>query len=91
MISAHLPSNNIQFMATFFSFFGILGFELRTLHLQGRCCTTEAHLQLFLHYFGDNVSLFVQASLNHDPFILFYTSHDSWDDRHAPPHTAFCL
>jgi hypothetical protein len=45
----------------------LLGFEVRALHLLGRCC-----IQSILLYFGDRSLLLAQTSLNHNPTILSF-------------------
>jgi hypothetical protein len=50
------------FVFFFFFFLVALGFELRALCLRGRC-STRAHLQSFLGYFRDGVSLSAHAGL----------------------------
>jgi hypothetical protein len=52
-------------------FFLVLGFELRALHLQGRCLS-HASSPVCSGYFGDKFLLFAQTGLDCNPPILCF-------------------
>jgi hypothetical protein len=92
-----LPDPLGLLLLLFFFFFGITGVLNSWIHvLLGRCSAMPPTLHST--YFGDRVSLFAQADLDHNPPI--YVSHGKWHARHLatmstssppPPLLRWCL
>jgi hypothetical protein len=86
----HWWTGSLRSILSFF-LLGLLGFEVRSLHLIGRYFSAwtmpPASFALVILDLGS----YVLPRLTWTVIFLFYAFHSRWDDKHAPPGpTFFC-